>query len=175
MKKKLYIYTLAGFVFVSVLGSLAHFFYEWSGYNTAVGLFTAVNESTWEHLKLLYFPYLIWTVFEYIMLDKKEGILPSKCIGVNAGMLSIVIFFYTYTGILGKSIDFLNILSFFIGNAAAFASDYFLIKRKKLGSVIYDTIAVAVFIGIGAVFVLFTAAPPQIALFKDPINFTYGI
>ena len=41
------------FIFISVLGVLLHFTYEWSGDNAVVGLFSAVNESTWEHLKLL--------------------------------------------------------------------------------------------------------------------------
>lgn len=44
------------FIFISVLGVLLHFTYEWSGDNAVVGLFSAVNESTWEHLKLLFFP-----------------------------------------------------------------------------------------------------------------------
>ena len=39
------------FIFISVLGVLLHFTYEWSGDNAVVGLFSAVNESTWEHLK----------------------------------------------------------------------------------------------------------------------------
>lgn len=45
------------FIFISILGVLLHFTYEWSGDNPAVGLFSAVNESTWEHLKLIFFPY----------------------------------------------------------------------------------------------------------------------
>lgn len=42
------------FIFISVLGVLLHFTYEWAGDNAVVGLFSAVNESTWEHLKLLF-------------------------------------------------------------------------------------------------------------------------
>lgn len=52
------------FLFISILGTLLHFTYEWSQNNAIVGLFSAVNESTWEHLKLLFFPMLFLTLFE---------------------------------------------------------------------------------------------------------------
>ena len=53
------------FIFISVLGVLLHFTYEWSGDNAVVGLFSAVNESTWEHLKLLFFPFLLRVIEAY--------------------------------------------------------------------------------------------------------------
>ena len=141
----------------------------------AVAFFAPVNESTWEHLKLLFFPYLIWTIIQYYLMKKEKGIILSKLIGAVCGMASIVIFFYTYTGITGTSIEFLNILSFFIGVGTAFAIDNYLIKSKKLNSTKYDTIGIAIFIGISALFFIFTIVPPFIPLFKDPINSTYGI
>lgn len=55
------------FIFISVLGVLLHFTYEWSGDNVVVGLFSAVNESTWEHLKLLFFPFLLLTILEVLL------------------------------------------------------------------------------------------------------------
>lgn len=174
MDKKLYRYSIIGFVFVSIVGSISHFVFGWSNYTTVIGCFFAVNESTWEHLKLLFFPYLIWTIAEFYLLKKEKGVLISKCIGVISGMLAVVIFYYTYTGVSGKSIELLNILSFFIGVGTAFLVDYFLIKSRKLSN-ISDTIALAIFIIISALFFIFTFAPPLIPLFKDPINSTYGI
>ena len=60
------------FIFISVLGVLLHFTYEWSGNNPIVGLFSATNESTWEHLKLLFFPMLsqqfFITLLKFILL-----------------------------------------------------------------------------------------------------------
>ena len=52
-------------IFSLISGVLLHFAYEWSDNNTFVGLFSAVNESTWEHLKLVFFPSLIYFLFEY--------------------------------------------------------------------------------------------------------------
>ena len=42
-----------------ILGILLHFTYEWAGENIIVGIFSAVNESTWVHLKLAFYPMLI--------------------------------------------------------------------------------------------------------------------
>jgi surface polysaccharide O-acyltransferase-like enzyme len=89
-------------------------------------------------------------------------------------MLSIVMFYYTYTGMFGKSIDWLNILSFFIGVAISFLVDYCMIKSGKFKNNAYETVGIIIFIIIGAMFLIFTFAPPFIPLFKDPTNLNYG-
>lgn len=60
------------FFFISILGVLLHFTYEWSNDNPAVGLFSAVNESTWEHLKLIFFPMLLLTMIEFLWAHIKD-------------------------------------------------------------------------------------------------------
>ena len=85
------------FIFISVLGVLLHFTYEWSGDNAVVGLFSAVNESTWEHLKLLFFPFLLLTILEVLLRGNMlpEQFLPARVLGILAGMGGIVVGFYT--------------------------------------------------------------------------------
>ena len=41
---------------ISIIGTFAHFLYDWSNHNKIVGLFAAVNESTWEHIKIALTP-----------------------------------------------------------------------------------------------------------------------
>lgn len=65
------------FFFISILGVLLHFTYEWSNDNPAVGLFSAVNESTWEHLKLIFFPMLLLTMIEFLWDHIKDKPLPE--------------------------------------------------------------------------------------------------
>lgn len=65
------------FIFISILGVLLHFTYEWSGDNPAIGLFSAVNESTWEHLKLIFFPMLLLTMIEFLWAHIKDKSLPE--------------------------------------------------------------------------------------------------
>lgn len=68
IRENLNFQTYFGIGFVLVLGTLSHFFFDWSGENRLVGIFAAVNESTWEHLKLLFFPALLFWVSEWILL-----------------------------------------------------------------------------------------------------------
>ena len=62
MDKKLLLYLITGIIFTFLAGTLLHFAYEWSGTNFWVGLFAPVSESTWEHMKLLFFPMLIYSM-----------------------------------------------------------------------------------------------------------------
>lgn len=56
-------YTIIGIIFVLITGTFAHFLYDWTENNHIVGFFTPINESIWEHMKLLFFPMLIYSVF----------------------------------------------------------------------------------------------------------------
>lgn len=175
MNKKLFKLEIIGFIFTCVIGTISHFIFEWSSYSKIFALFCPVNESVWEHLKLLFFPYLIWSVMTYYSAERKKELLPAKLIGAVSGMGLIVIFFYTYTGITGKMSAFLNVLSFFIGVLIAFLIDYLVIKSGKMQSALFCNISIGLFAGICIVFFIFTFVPPFIPLFKDPINLNYGI
>lgn len=87
------------------------------GDNAVVGLFSAVNESTWEHLKLLFFPFLLLTILEVLLRGNMlpEQFLPARVLGILAGMGGIVVGFYTLRGVLGRNYDALNIALYFAG------------------------------------------------------------
>ena len=53
---------IAGFIFTAVFGTFSHFFYGWSNENPLIGLISPVNESTWEHMKLVFSPVLLWSL-----------------------------------------------------------------------------------------------------------------
>ena len=62
--------TIIGILFVAIFGTLLHFMYEWSGHKRFVSIFAAVNESTWEHLKLVFFPMLLTTIIGLFFIRK---------------------------------------------------------------------------------------------------------
>lgn len=175
MTKKFIKSEIIGFVFVCILGTVAHFFYEWLGNNAAVGLFCPINESPWEHLKLIFFPYLLYGAAEIRIMRKSRNLLAAKCAGALSRMVITLAFFYTYSGIIGRNIDWLNILSFFIGVFCAFATDYITVKADKLQSTENQIGALLIIALLTGAFILFTYNPPMIPLFKDPVTATYGI
>ena len=52
----------AGMLFTLLFGNLLHFVYDWTGQAGWAAYLSAVNESTWEHMKLLFFPVLLLSV-----------------------------------------------------------------------------------------------------------------
>lgn len=160
-------------VFAIILGTLLHFTYDWSNNNLLVGSFSAVNESTWEHLKLLFFPMLITTIIGYFYIGKNvSNFLCAKTLGIITAILFTIIFFYTYTGILGTNFTFLDIGTFFV---AILLGEYFAYKIMLSNFSCNNKIVIIVLITLLLCFIIFTYFPPQIGLFKDPITGQYGI
>ena len=58
--KQLKTTAIIGILFVLIVGTLSHYVYEWSGKAFLVGFFFPVSESTWEHMKLIFFPMLLY-------------------------------------------------------------------------------------------------------------------
>ena len=113
------------FIVISILGVLLHFTYEWSDKNRLIGLFSAVNESTWEHLKLIFFPVMLVAVGEYLFTRKKEpGFFCIQLKSTLLGMAATVVLFYTYQGVLGKNVDWVNITIYFIAMFTAYRYQY---------------------------------------------------
>lgn len=164
---------LPKYLFVSVLGVLLHFTYEWSGNNPVVGLFSAINESTWEHLKLLFFPMLFLTLGEsFRSQDDTVPSLPARTIGIIAGMICIVVTFYTLSGVFGQLPGFINIVIYFIAVAFAFLTEqHFINNSGKLTRNIFGAILL-IFISL---FFVFTFFPPNIGLFVSPVVIFVGI
>lgn len=174
MQKDLFRWELTGFLFVLVVGSVLHFVYGWSGRNPSAALFAPVNESTWEHLKLLFVPGLFFGIVEYFAIGRKiGGFVFTKFVALLLGMLTIVILFYTYTGIAGTNYLWADIGTFVAGAALAF---WFTMRKMPLSSdARTDWIGLVFFCILIVVFILATFFPPHIALFLDPVTHTYGV
>lgn len=167
---------LVGFLFTVIFGSLLHFFYQWSGECRIIGVFAPVNESSWEHLKLIFVPMLLFSVAEFLAFGKsKRGFLPIKVMAVLLGMGLILILFYTYTGIIGENFLVADILTFIIAVAAAYRYSCSHLQKEgdwKTAEIVCAWITLLI---LAACFVLFTFYPPHIGLFLDPVSGTYGI
>jgi hypothetical protein len=173
---------ILGFIVTALLGILFHFMYDICDKNIILGAIFPVNESIWEHLKLIYFPMIISTVIEYPLLKKysqnfsTEKFLSSKTTSIFAGVILTVILFYTYNGIIGKNYAAVDILIYFIAIAAAYIIFYSLNYSKKFivgkkSFVLFITLLIV----LGLLMIIFTYFPPHIPLFKDMRSGSYGI
>ncbi len=152
-----------------ILGVLFHFVYDWTGKNPAAAAFFPVNESTWEHLKLVFFPIMILSFGEYFFLQpsQRERFWQAKLVSALTGMALTVILFYTYTGVYGKNVDFLNIMLYFLSMAAAYVLSYSWINSGRKG-ILPESVSYVCFLLLILVFAIFTFYPPDIGLFREP-------
>lgn len=168
MKKTLFCPMVIGFFFVSILGTLAHFFYEWSGYNPVVALFSPVNESIWEHIKLLFFPMLLYSLFLYYRFGQEyPDLLCRLFTGLLIGCLFIPVSFYAYTGILGYDVAAIDIAIFYLSVLLSFwiASS---LPSTSCNPVYCNVITGLLVFLLIILFFIFTWYPPNIFLFQSP-------
>lgn len=169
-------YCKIGAILTIVLGTLLHFAYDFFGEDDFVAIFSAVNESTWEHLKLLFFPVMAFAFVEYFIYGKAfSNFWASKVISLILGMLSIVIVFYTYTGIIGSNNNIANIVLFVASVILTYWLNYRFLEAGRFDSVLINRLAIAVGAALFVMFWVYTFYPPLLNLFKDPVTNGYGI
>ncbi len=174
MKRTVWLWQFFGFAVAALVGTLLHFLYELTGGALWIAPFSGVNESTWEHMKLLFWPTFIYAVFESFFFKDYKSFWCVKLRGISLGLGLIPFLFYAYNGVIGKSPDFVNISIFFISAAVACVYETRALNKVsipcKSGRRAFFWLCV-----IAALFILFTFKTPQINVFKDPITGTYGV
>ena len=174
MKRRIGLWQLMGFAVTALGGTLLHFLYDWTGEAVWIAPFSGVNESTWEHMKLLFWPMFIFAVAESFFFRDRKEFWCVKLKGILLGLILIPVIFYTYNGAIGKSPDWINIAIFFISTAVAYIYET---RQFNNGSAVCKRprLALALLCVIALLFVVFTFVTPQISIFKDPLTSTYGI
>ena len=157
-------------VLVLIFGTLLHFVYEWSGENPIIGLFTPVNESTWEHLKLAYLPMLFFGLISFKFIkDVSNNFIEGLTLGIVSSMLFIVVFFHGYQLLLGSDYFVLDILDFILG---IIIGEFVFFKTVYLPgfSNIYSLVlCFVVLLGLLICFMCFTYNPPDFFIFENPL------
>ena len=156
-----------GLIFVLAAGNLLHFVYDWSGQSPVVGVLASVNESTWEHMKLLTTPWVLWSIVEFAAL-RRTGlpVLTARAAGLLAGLAAIPLLFYGSQGVLGRD-QIAVLLGFWVTWA--------MLRRRALASPVWQVAGAAVLAAVWAAFILWTFAPPDLPLFADPETGLRGI
>lgn len=170
---KILVWELIGIVFIVFLGSFMHFTYELSGENAIVGAFSAINESTWEHLKLAVFPALLFMLIESKFMKRPKNFFCAKAKGIWLMPMLIIVFFYAYTAVIPDNflMDIaIFILAVVIGQMVSYKM---MLSRKDYGRFAKASIVSLIVLTILLIFL--TYVPPEMFLFQDPISGGYGI
>ena len=174
MKQRSILWQAAGFAAVTFGGTILHFLYDWTGGSVLVSPFSGVNESTWEHMKLMFWPLFLFALIQWLFFRDRKNYWCIKLAEILLGLVLIPVLFYTYNGTFGKSPDWINIAIFYISALLVFLFELWAFKQD-LTRCKYSRLAFAVICLVGVLFIVFTFTPPQIPLFQDPLTGIYGI
>lgn len=153
-----------------IFGTLSHFIYEWSGNNVILGFFFPVSESTWEHMKLCFFPMLFYSFYMNHKLKAEYPCIASALpAGILTGTFLIPVFFYTYSGILGRNFLPLDIACFAASVILSFLTVYRLSLSCRASA--FTFFLNFLVLAVAVCFFMFTYHPPDFGLFIDPTKY----
>ncbi len=168
---------LIGIPTLFILGSCFHLLYDLSNKSPLIGTISAVNESVWEHGKMILLPIILWWTIYYIAKGKKYSINKNKwftglLIALVSALFTSPLFFYFYTEAFGKEVLIIDIaillLAYAVGQCLGL---HFYRYSKGLNSYISIALVIIIF----TVFIVFTFYPPHLPLFQDSKTGDYGI
>lgn len=162
MQKRLLRWELIGFAFTGAVGTLLHFVYEWTGGNPLIAAFCAVNESTWEHMKLLFVPFFLFTMVQFIVFaEPLRSFFAAKAASILLGLLAIPVLFYSLGGMFGKTPDWVNIAIFFLADALLYLMSFRLLTRGALRGGAWQLAGFLLLWALAFAFVFFTPTAPS--------------
>ena len=165
-----------GLLVTLALGNLLHFVYEWSGDSPLTAPIAAVNESTWEHMKLLAVPWILFSLVERAARGRSGGTVPmARALGLLAGLAAIPLLYYTYRGILGFDVMAVDILIFQAAVLLGFWVSWRVQRTGRWTSPAAQIAGVLALLAVLTLFVVWTYRPPHLPLFCDPVTGRYGI
>ena len=169
MKREIGLWQLMGFAITSLAGTVLHFLYDWFGKAAWIAPFSGINESTWEHMKLLFWPMLLFALVQSFFFREYKDFWCVKLKGIILGLVLIPVIFYTYNGVIGHSPDWINIAIFFISAAISYV--YETVQLKKNESTCHSpALSLLLLFLIAFLFVIFTFLPPDLEIFNDPLS-----
>lgn len=160
---------------IFILMSLFHFIYELIP-NDLFAILFPVNESIFEHMKLIFSTLVIYSIIDYLLLKKFN--LPRNNFLFNiliSALSCIIIFLIIWLPIYYKIGENMIITLLFLFIAIMFSQviSYYILKNKNNQLLNYISIAIIILIMI--IFAYFTYYPLYNDFFFDPMKEQYGI
>lgn len=160
-------------VVISIIGTISHFMYDISNHNKIVGLFSAVNESTWEHIKIALTPTLLWGIIDGFIYGNNLNYFLAKFVSLFVIIILMPLLYYGHKAIIKREIFVLDIISFYIVIIVSQYLFYVLLRVNNVPYVIRYLSCAGTFLLFGG-YMIHTLMPAKSFLFKDPISNKYG-
>lgn len=159
---------------ITMIGSLLHFTYQWAGEKKLVGIFAAVNESTWEHIKLALSGIFCCTLVDVWFVGDNPNYWLAKSISFLVPIIVIPIIFYSYTSFTTRAVLPVDIASFAVTAFLSALAFVWVLDLPAVGMV-GEIISMILSLVIIAAYLLLTLFPIRHnLLFEDPVTHKYG-
>ncbi len=176
MKKSIHRWETAGIVFIILLGASLHFLFEWSGYWRPMAIIAAVNESTWEHFKIAFWPSIIWAAIEVPFLRAQtNNFAIAKAAGLTAMPLVIAVLFYGYTFFTGQHFLIADVIIFIFAIITGQLLSMRLMIRPAVEAAWLRRLALGMLAIMVVAYSTLSYYPPKNFLFAHPGSDEYGI
>lgn len=167
-------FMIGSIILISIIGTLSHFLYDLSNHNKVIGLFSAVNESTWEHIKIALTPTLLWGIVDGFLYGSLSNYFFAKCISILIIIILMPCLFYGYQLITKKDIVAFDIIIFYIVIISSQVLFFILLRRiPDVGFIVNYISCIGIFLLFGG-YMIHTLMPAKSMLFKDPLTNRYG-
>ena len=173
MNKK--VLNFIGTITIFLLGFIVHSMYEWFP-NIISIIFFPINESIFEHTKMIFTSYMIWIIIKYFLLKKKNTFENNFLFKeLFTTFIGIGVFILIYIPVHNNTIDSLMItlLIYFITISISQIINYFINFKKNYKYL--NTLSTVVIIIIYAIATYFAYKPPINSFFIDSTNNSYGL
>lgn len=164
---------IISFLILTIFGTLLHFTHGWFKKGILLHIFSALNESTWEHMKLLIAPTMLVIVLQYILLRNEYiNIFNSLLILLIVELISIPLLYEALRILIKKVPFFITISIFILSIILGLVAEYIMLKNEVL--IFPEYISFILILGIVIIFGIFTYYPPKFFIFRDPVTKRYG-
>ena len=178
MKIKLVLWEIGSFIWIVLAGSALHFSFELSEFWTPLAFISAVNESVWEHLKMYFWPGLIFALVQYTYTrDVANNYWYAKLASLIVTPLGIIFSFYGYLAIslplYGQGFFVMDLMTMVVGLVLASIVSYKIMVKPPMERPKKKNILTGYLI-MTAMFSTFTFFPPKIFLFENYFGYEYS-
>lgn len=167
------LFLIISIIVISIIGTLSHFLYDLTNHNKFIGIFAAVNESTWEHIKIALTPTILWSLVDGYIYGEESSYFLAKLTSLVVIIVLMPVLFYGHKWVAKKDYFIFDIVSFYIVIIASQLAFYFLIQIGYI-DFIYQYLSCAGFFILFGGYMVLTLLPLKNFIFKDPLTNKYG-
>ena len=167
---------MIGAAFIILFGTTLHFWFEWTGYWRPMALIAAVNESTWEHFKMAFWPGFFFALIEYRFLKgETDNFFIAKFAGLLAMPVITMILFYGYTSLTGFHLLWADVIVFILSVIGGQWLSLIILTRPEITLPNMQLIGITGLVLMVLAFSLLSYFPLKNFLFAHPGTGEYGI